>query len=158
LPASATSGPATAPAGGAPVIAANAPADTPLTPEDELKLLKALPEGELARTVELMQRIASGFPGTATAKRATGHIEALSSDPRIGPHLARLHNEEAAKALLSTAEMYYNGGMLDKAQDICQKVLDKYPDTAAAAKANQRLGAIKGAKTAKPKPATAPAP
>jgi hypothetical protein len=98
---------------------------------------------DYAKAMGLYDRIVKGFEKADCAPAAKVRLDAIKGDPAIQ---AGIHGQEAdrdCRSWLAMADNFQKAGATDKAREYLQKILDKYGDTPWAAKAKERLAALK---------------
>ncbi len=121
--------------------AASRPAES-ADASDELELIKLLGDEDLARSLDEMERIVKYCPDTPTAAKAAEYLAALQADPALQARIVRLRQSFKAQQALALAEAYFKAGLPEKAAQRYREVVEAFPGTAEAGKAEKQLAAV----------------
>ena len=112
------------------------PTSLPSTlPSERADRIKLLDPPELARAVRLLESIVKSYPQTIVGQRAAADLDKLRSDKRLSSALKEYRAEREPEKAFNKAESYRKAGLKAKAVELYQQVIDKYPDSPEAAKA-----------------------
>ncbi len=133
-------GPTTRPAAATqPTLADDRPGD--------IEVIFALNDRDLLYAADILQRLTTEHAATPTGQEAAGLLETLSAEPQWSRRVQELQRAEEARKELAKADAYCNAGLLAKAAEMYQQVIQKYPKSAQATEAARQLGIIQAKKT-----------
>jgi predicted esterase len=98
---------------------------------------------DYARALSLYETYVSRYAKAAHFIQVKAHYDQLKSDPVIQASAKSQAADRECKGWLSTADNYINNNLPEKAKPYLQRILDKYPGTAWAAQAKERLAGMK---------------
>jgi outer membrane protein assembly factor BamD (BamD/ComL family) len=98
---------------------------------------------DYARALSLYETYVAQYAKATRFAEVKAHYEQLKSDPAIQASAKSQSADRECKGWLSTADNYINNNLAEKAKPYLQRILDKYPGTAWAAQAKERLARIK---------------
>jgi len=98
---------------------------------------------DYARALSLYETYVAQYAKAAHFAEVKAHYEQLKSDPAVRASARSQSADRECKGWLSTADNYINNNLPEKAKPYLQRILDKYPGTAWAGQAKQRLASLK---------------
>lgn len=98
---------------------------------------------DYARALSLYETYVAQYSKAARFAEVKAHLAQLKSDPAIQASAKSQSADRECKGWLSTADNYINNNLPEKAKPYLQRILDKYPGTAWASQAKERLTTIK---------------
>lgn len=95
--------------------------------------------GYLFDARELYRRVTEDFPGTEAARAAQAALDQMDSDPAVRAKIEKQEAAAQAARWYDLGDRFARAELFDEAREYLQKVIDEYPDSAAANKARARL-------------------
>ena len=98
---------------------------------------------DYGKAIALYEQIVKGYEKADCFAAAKARLEALKADKAIMADVRNKEAERECRSWLQMADNYQKAGLVDKAREYLQKILDKYADTDWGVKAKERLAALK---------------
>ncbi len=114
--------------------------------EAEKNLAKAEEEFTAKRYssgLKILDDVAKKYAGTPLGDKAKARAEEIRADEAIAKEVREQEAAKNCKGWLSMAKSYVKNGMIDKAKELWQKIIDQYPGTSFAAEAEAELGKVR---------------
>jgi len=105
------------------------------------KAEELLKEGKVYEAYKSYERLAR-VSDKEVAEEAKKRLEELMSDEKTSEEIKKAKEHESVKRKLSMARNYMDNRMFDKAEEICEEVIEKYPSTGYAEEAEKLLKEI----------------
>ena len=119
--------------------AAQSQAATATAPADWTACVYTLPEEKQARAVDLLGRLSSQYPASASGKQAADTLKTLESDKAFSRKLEQYRQAQQAQSLLQKAQSYEKANLAEQARKAYQEIVDRFPDSPQASQARAAL-------------------
>jgi tetratricopeptide (TPR) repeat protein len=123
----------------------SAEGEKPVEESDKTLLEQAdalLKEGKQLEAYRIYERLSSSKDSNVAAE-AKNKMDELLKDEKFAASLKEMKEKEDVEKKLATARNYVENKMFDKARQLCEEVLEKYPNTEYAEEAKKILDEIK---------------
>jgi tetratricopeptide (TPR) repeat protein len=115
----------------------------PVEPPNRIDLIKRLTIDKQAKVVTLLQRISSLYGESPTGKQAAADLKTVHSDKVLMAALAQHRLAKEARSIYGQAEAFRSAGLLEKALEGYEEVIEKFPESPEAKKAKDKIAELR---------------